>query len=39
MSLAEKVPQALQVKIDEIIDNVKPSPWLNETKKMIILQR
>jgi len=33
MSLAEKVPQALQVKIDKIIDNVKPSPWLNETQK------
>jgi quinolinate synthase len=34
MSLAEKVPQALQAKIEKIIDNVKPSPWLNETQKI-----
>ena len=33
MSLAETVPQALQTKIDNIIDNVMPSPWLNETQK------
>tara|TARA_B110001469_G_scaffold123254_1_gene135021 strand:+ start:82 stop:1158 length:1077 start_codon:yes stop_codon:yes gene_type:complete len=33
MSLAETVPQALQTKIDSIIDNVMPSPWLNETQK------
>ncbi len=33
MSLAEKVPQALQAKIDKIIDNVTPSPWLNQVEK------
>jgi quinolinate synthase len=33
MSLAETVPQALQTKIDNIIDNVTPSPWLNEMQK------
>ena len=33
MSLAEKVPQALQAKIDNIIDNVTPSPWLNKAEK------
>ena len=33
MSLAEKVPQALQTKIDNIIDNVTPSPWINKAQK------
>ena len=39
MSLAEKVPQALQVKIDKIIDDVKPSPWLNETQKTDYIEK
>jgi quinolinate synthase len=29
MSLAESIPQALQGKIDSIIDNVEPTPWLS----------
>lgn len=33
MSLAEKIPQALQTKINHIIDNVEPSPWLNKQQK------
>lgn len=33
MSLAEQVPQALQTKIDNLIDNVTPSPWLNNHQK------
>lgn len=33
MSLAEKIPQALQSKIDLIIDNVEPSPWLSEAEQ------
>jgi quinolinate synthase len=33
MSLAESIPQALQGKIDSIIDNVEPTPWLSESEK------
>ncbi len=33
MSLAEKIPLQLQSKIDSIIDNVTPTPWLNEDQK------
>ncbi len=33
MSLAEAIPQSLQSKIDSIIDNVAPTPWLSEEEK------
>jgi quinolinate synthase len=33
MSLAETVPHKLQARIDSIIDNVTPSPWLTEVEK------
>jgi len=33
MSLAETIPQKLQASIDNIIDNVVPSPWLTEAEK------
>jgi quinolinate synthase len=33
MSLAESIPQGLQGKIDSIIDNVEPTPWLSESEK------
>ena len=33
MSLAETIPQQLQASIDNIIENVKPSAWLNEDQK------
>ncbi len=33
MSLAETIPLKLQASIDNIIDNVKPSAWLNEAQK------
>ncbi len=35
MNLAEVIPQSLQVRIDSIIDNVAPSPWLTEKEKSI----
>ena len=33
MSLAKTIPQKLQTRIDDIIDNVAPSPWLTELEK------
>ena len=33
MSLAETIPLKLQAGIDNLIDNVTPSPWLNEAEK------
>jgi quinolinate synthase len=33
MSLAESIPQKLQSKIDEMIDNVSPNPWLTDAEK------
>jgi len=33
MSIAEAIPQALQSKIDTMIDNVSPSAWLSEAEK------
>jgi quinolinate synthase len=33
MSIAEAIPQALQSKIDSMIDNVEPNPWLTEAEK------
>lgn len=33
MSLAETIPQKLQANIDNIIDNVVPTPWLTEVEK------
>lgn len=33
MSLAETIPLKLQASIDNIIDNVVPSPWLSEAEK------
>ncbi|MBE0439705.1 MAG: quinolinate synthase NadA [Gammaproteobacteria bacterium] len=33
MSLAETIPQKLQSRIDHIIDNVRPNPWLSEQQK------
>ncbi len=39
MSLAEQVPQALQTKIDNLIDNVAPSPWLNNAQKTDYIEK
>jgi quinolinate synthase len=33
MSIAEAIPQALQSKIDAMIDAVEPNPWLSEQQK------
>jgi len=33
MSLAETIPQQLQSKIDHIIENVTPNPWLTDAQK------
>lgn len=33
MSLAEEIPQALQARIDNLIDTVTPSPWLNKEQE------
>jgi quinolinate synthase len=33
MSLAESVPHKLQSRIDNIIENVAPTPWLNDDQK------
>ncbi|MFT7414007.1 MAG: quinolinate synthase [Methylophagaceae bacterium] len=33
MSLAETIPKKLQSRIDHIIDNVPPNPWLSEAEK------
>ena len=33
MSLAETIPHQLQSRIDTIIDNVTPTPWLNDVEK------
>ncbi len=33
MSLAETIPHQLQSRIDTIIDNVAPTPWLNDAEK------
>ncbi|MDF1589388.1 MAG: quinolinate synthase NadA [Gammaproteobacteria bacterium] len=33
MSLAETIPHKLQSRIDHIIDNVTPNPWLSEQQK------
>lgn len=33
MSLAETIPKKLQSKIDHIIDNVAPNPWLTDPQK------
>lgn len=33
MSIAESIPQQLQTKIDKIIDDVVPNPWLTEAEK------
>ena len=39
MSLAETIPLKLQVGIDDLIDNVKPSPWLNEADKAFYISK
>lgn len=39
MSLAQQVPQALQSKIDGLIDNVAPSPWLNKAQKQDYIEK
>ncbi len=39
MSLAEKIPQQLQAKIDNIIDNVEPSPWLNAAEQADYIEK
>lgn len=39
MSLAEAIPQSLQSKIDSIIDNVAPTPWLSEEEKADYIEK
>lgn len=39
MSLAETIPQQLQASIDNIIDNVAPSPWLTEAEKVAYIAK
>ncbi len=39
MSLAETIPKKLQSRIDHIIDNVKPNPWLSEAQKQDYLAK
>jgi len=37
MSLAETIPEKLQSRIDNIISNVEPNPWLSEAEKAVYI--
>ncbi len=39
MSLAETIPQKLQARIDTIIDNVTPNPWLTDAVKQDYIEK
>ena len=39
MSLAETIPQQLQSKIDNIIDNVASTPWMTEADKTAYIEK
>lgn len=39
MSLAETIPVQLQAKIDDMIDNVSPNPWLTEQQKQDYIEK
>ncbi len=39
MSLAEEIPQGLQARIDNLIDTVTPSPWLNKAQEADYIEK